>query len=120
MSPPVEVTDDNVSIVSCLSNSVSRSKNKRGRVKRRHSVDFAGDHTVVEIDKADDQSREELWYTKPELESLKQRNGLVCLQTLLGSAGCPSIPIMFVSKTSFFLLLFQDCPNGKVWKIRGI
>ena len=77
VSPPIEVTDDSVSIVSCLSNSVARPKKKTGRMKRRHSVDFAGSNTVVEIDKADDQSKEDLWYTKLELESLKQRNGLV-------------------------------------------
>lgn len=45
---------------------------KKG-ARRRHSLTF-GDNNVYEIDRADDASHDDIWYTKEEYEIIKARN----------------------------------------------
>jgi hypothetical protein len=46
---------------------------KKGFVRRRHSLTF-GENNVFEIDRADDLSHEEIWYSKEEYDIIKARN----------------------------------------------
>lgn len=69
--PPVAIADD----VSTASYSVADGKHPK--MKRRHSVDFVGDHTIIEYDAVDHELREEVWYNKDEYDIIKARNSLI-------------------------------------------
>lgn len=55
----------------------SPKKRSKGKMKRRHSVDFAVSTDVVEFESADENSKDQMWYTKEEFSLIKERNSLV-------------------------------------------
>ena len=59
------------------------SKRSKRKVKRRHSVDFAGATDVVEIESADEDCKGDMWYSKDEFNLIRERNTLVCLVSTL-------------------------------------
>lgn len=78
MPPVLALTDD----ASTASFSVQDAKQKQSQVprramQRRHSVDFACSHKIVEFDKADVEDKEEIWYSRDEYDIIKARNRLL-------------------------------------------
>lgn len=47
------------------------------RVPRRHSVDFVTESTVIEFDKADEKTKQDIWYSRDEYEIIRARNSLI-------------------------------------------
>lgn len=59
-----------------------------GKMRRRHSVDFAGGerlHKVVEYEGVDEEERGEVWYQREEYDIIKSRNSLIVKMMKAGS-----------------------------------
>jgi hypothetical protein len=57
----------------------------RPKMRRRHSVDFTSGHKVLEIDKPDQELKEEIWYSREEYDIIKARNSLIVKMMKTGS-----------------------------------
>lgn len=78
--PPVAMLDDASNASFSVKEGIMKEPQAldRRKVQRRHScVAFVGEHTIVEFDKADEEIKEEIWYSKDEYDIIKARNKLI-------------------------------------------
>lgn len=67
-------------IINTGSNGTAVAPRKGGKVRRRHSVDFAPPaemHKVIEFEPAQQDVKEEIWYSKDDYDIIKARNSLI-------------------------------------------
>jgi hypothetical protein len=55
------------------------------KMRRRHSVDFVGGHKVLEIDKPEEEIKQDIWYNREEYDIIKARNSLIVKMMKTGS-----------------------------------
>jgi hypothetical protein len=86
MAPRSVGDDASVSSFSVRSNlKKPETQAKRHVVRRRHSITFSGENTVIEIDKAEAELRDDIWYNKGEYDTIKARNKQIVRMKKTGS-----------------------------------
>jgi hypothetical protein len=66
----------------CVDDSVIMPKPQLGpqgerKAQRWHSVDFAGEHTVIEVEKHNVDMKDDIWYSREEYHIIKARNSII-------------------------------------------
>jgi hypothetical protein len=77
-----EQSSSSFSVKSARKSEVNGGKTK---MRRRHSVDFKSGHEVLEIDKPEEDMKEEIWYSRDEYDIIKARNSLIVKMMKTGS-----------------------------------